>query len=175
MKTLFIQILILLFLTSCQSKKKEWYLIKNYNQISKHKPFGYTSGYINQNGDTIVPLNKYARCFTDTVRNYAIVYDTKRGLIGIDLNNNKIFNAVWNGEGSEIKESDGMILIIKNKKYGFANNKGEIIIEPKYKCAESFQNGNAKVSNDCFISKNEQNKGEMNTWIFIDKKGNEIN
>src|SRR5690606_1106112 len=139
-----------LLLISCQSKKTEWYLIKNYDQVSNHKPFGYTSGYINQYGDTIIPLDKYARCFTDTVRNYAIVFDKKQGLIGIDFNENKLFNAVWNGEGSEVKESDGMILIVENGKYGFANNKGQIIIKPKYKCAESFENGKAKVSNDCF-------------------------
>lgn len=164
----------MLILVSCQSKKSEWHLIKNYDQVSKQKPFGYTSGYVNQNGDTIIPLDKYARCFTDTVRNYAIVFDEKQGLIGIDLEENKLFNAVWNGEGSEIKESEGMILIIENGKYGFANNKGEIIIEPRYKCAESFEGGKAKVSTDCFIDNNEFEKWKMNTWTFIDKKGNEI-
>ena len=164
----------MLILVSCQSKKSEWHLIKNYDQVSKQKPFGYTSGYVNQNGDTIIPLDKYARCFTDTVRNYAIVFDEKQGLIGIDLEENKLFNAVWNGEGSEIKESEGMILIIENGKYGFANNKGEIIIEPRYKCAESFEGGKAKVSTDCFIDNSEFEKWKMNTWTFIDKKGNEI-
>ena len=161
-------------MTSCQSKKTEWYLIKNYNRISKYEPFGYTSGYINQDKDTIIPLDKYARCFTDTVQNYAVVYDIKQGLIGIDLNENKLFNAVWNGEGEEIKESDGMILIVENGKYGYANNKGQITIKPNYKCAESFENGKAKVSNDCFLTDEEHNNWRMNTWIFIDKNGNEI-
>lgn len=174
MKTLLIQISILTLLISCQSTKTELYLIKNYNHVSNHNPFGYTSGYINQKGDTIIPLDKYARCYTDTVRNYAIVFDKKQGLIGIDLNENKLFNAVWNGEGSEIKESEGMILIIENGKYGFANNKGEIKIEPKYKCAESFKNGKAKVSNDCYVKNDELEKRKMITWTFIDKKGNEI-
>ncbi|MBO6606662.1 WG repeat-containing protein [Psychroserpens sp.] len=174
MKTVLIQILTLLILVSCQSKKSQWYLIKNYDQVSKYKPFGYTSGYVNQNADTIIPLDKYARCFTDTVKYYAIVYDKKQGLIGIDLNETKLFNAVWNGEGSEVKESEGMILIVENKKYGFANNKGEIIIEPKYKCAESFKNGKAKVSNNCLESDDEYLKWKMNTWTFIDKNGNEI-
>src|SRR5690554_6136151 len=175
MKTLPIQISILLILTSCQSKNTEWFLIKDYNRMSKYQPFGYTSGYINKNGDTIIPLDKYARCFTDTVQNYAIVYDTKQGLIGIDLNENKLFNAVWNGEGEEVKESDGMILIVENGKYGFANNKGQIIIKPKYKCAESFVKGKAKVSNDCFFTNDDEHEiWKMNTWTFIDKKGNEI-
>ena len=164
----------LLILVSFQSKKLEWHLIKNYDQVSKHKPFGYTSGYVNQNGDTIIPLDKYARCFTETAKYYAIVYDKKQGLIGIDLNEKKLFNAVWNGEGSEIKESEGMILIVENGKYGFANSKGKIIIEPKYKCAESFENGKAKVSNDCLEINDEHFRWKMNTWTFIDKNGNKI-
>lgn len=173
-KVIFIQLLALLISVSCQSKKSKWYLIKNYDQVSKHKPFGYTSGYVAQNGDTIIPLDKYVRCFTDTVENYAIVFDKKQGLIGIDLNENKLFNAVWDGEGSEIKESEDMILIIENRKYGFTNRVGEIIIKPKYKCAESFKNGKAKVSYDCLKSNDEYYKWIMNTWTFIDKNGNEI-
>ncbi len=174
MKIVLIQLLMLLILVSCQSKKSKWYLIKDYDQVSKHKPFGYTSGYVTQNGDTIIPLDKYARCFTDTVENYAIVFDKKQGLIGIDLNENKVFNAVWDGEGSEIKESEEMILIVENRKYGFANSLGEIIITPKYKCAESFKNGKAKVSYDCLENNGYYSKWKMNTWTFIDKNGNEV-
>lgn len=174
MKIILTHIITLLILVSCQSQKIEWHLIKNYEQVSKHKPFGYTSGYVNKNGDTIIPLDKYARCFTDTVNNYAIVFDKKKGLIGIDLNEKKIFNAVWNGEGSEVKESDGMILIVENEKYGFANSKGKIVIEPKYTCAENFENGKAKVSNDCIKSNDEQLSKVMSSWTFIDKNGVEI-
>ncbi len=175
MNTFLKALLVLLVLTGCQSKKPVWYLVKDYNQVSKHEPFGYTSGYINQNGDTIIPLDKYARCFTDTVNNYAVVFDKEKGLIGIDMEEKKLFNAVWNGEGSEIKESEGMILIVENGKYGFANNKGEIVIVPKYKCAESFDNGKAKVSNDCLILNQGLEKCKMQTWHFINKNGLEIN
>lgn len=174
MKTTSLLIVLVSIISICQPQKTEWYLIENYNQVSKHGAFGYTSGYVNQEGDTIIPLDKYAKCFTDTVRHYAIVYDTKKGLIGIDLEENILFNAVWDGEGYPIETSEGMLLIVENETYGFANNKGEIVIEPQYKCAESFINGKAKVSNDCYASNKGHNKWKMNTWTYIDKNGKEV-
>ena len=163
-----------MIVTSCQSSKSKWHLIKNYDQASKHEPFGYTSGYVNQIGDTVIPLDKYVRCFTDTAIHYVIVYDKKKGLIGIDLNEKRLFNAVWDGEGSAIEESEGMLLIEENGKYGFANYRGKIIIEPKFEYAESFQNGKARVSNDSITNINELERLEINNWYFIDKNGNEI-
>ncbi|NRS87565.1 hypothetical protein HNQ02_000472 [Flavobacterium sp. 7E] len=167
--------LLLVLNFSCKSTDINWYLIENNDQQSKHSDvFGYTSGYVDYKGDTIILLDKYIRCFTDTVKHYAIVLNTKNELIGINRNEQKLFNAVWNGEGVPIGESDDMIMIMKNDKYGFANNKGEIIIEPKYKCAFSFNEGIAKVSNDCSKSDDEHFRWIMNTWILIDKKGNII-
>ena len=157
---------------SCKTQSSYWLLVENYDQTSKVKPFGYTSGYVSKNGDTIIPLDKYGRCFTDTFSYYAIVFDTIRGLIGINKNEEKLFNAVWSGEGTPIQESEGMILIVENGKYGFANSKGKIVIKPKYKCAQSFFNGKAKVSNNCSESNDEHFRWEMHTWFYIDKKGN---
>ncbi len=169
-----LSILVLFILVNCQSRKVHWLLIQNEDIPSKNPPFGYSSGYINTKGDTIVPLNKYGRCFTDTVRSYAVVYDEQEGLIGIDLKGNKLFNAVWSQEGDNIKEHEGMILIVENGKYGFANDKGKIVIEPQYKCAESFHNGKAKVSQNCSLANDEHEKWKMKTWFFINKKGKKI-
>ena len=175
MKTYFYQILSLLLFFSCKSTKNEWYLIKNLNKISKYSSvLGYTSGYINKQGDTVVPLDKYARCYTDTVRDYAIVFSKEIGLIGIDISENKLFNAVWSLESVPMKESEGYILITNNGKYGYANNKGKVIIEPIYKCAENFYDGKAKVSNDCQLVKSEFRKWKYNSWYYINKKGKRI-
>jgi hypothetical protein len=171
MKIIF-YIIILVSLVSC--KTDSLLLVENYNQTSKYSPLGYTSGYVSHRADTIIPLDKYERCFTKKFKHYAIVLDSNRGLIGIDRNENKLFNAVWNGEGSPIEESDGMILIIEDGKYGFANFKGEIVIQPIYSCANSFYNGKAKVSFDCKESKDEHLKWDMNEYFYIDKKGIKI-
>ena len=44
---------------------------------------------------------------------------------------------------------DGLVRIIKNKKYGFANRKGRIVIAPAYDGAMPFENGRAKVCSGC--------------------------
>lgn len=157
-----------------EQNTESWILVENYDKPSKFVPFGYTSGYVNMIGDTLIPLEKYPCCYTDTFTYYAIVLDHKRGLIGIDKKERKLFNAVWSGDASPIMESDKMILITENGKYGYANNKGEVVIKPKFKCATSFVNGTAKVSNDCVEINEEHQKWKINSWFYIDKKGNKI-
>lgn len=166
-------LIICCILLSCKSNQSNWYLITNSDQSSKYVPFGYTSGYVNAKGDTVIPLDKFV-CFTDTVKHYAIVLAKNQGLIGINKKEEKLFNAVWNGEGIPINETNGMIMIKENEKYGFANQKGEIIIKPTYMCAQKFWNGQAKVSYNCFKSKDEHTLWDSNDWFLIDKKGNRI-
>lgn len=159
----------------CKKTNTDWYLIQNDEQVSRHSDvFAYTSGYIDAKGDTVIPLDKYTRCFTDTVRNYVIVLTAEGKLIGINKKEKKLFNAVWSGEGTPVGESDGMILITENGKYGFANSKGEIVIKPSYDCASSFYEGTAKVSNDCSEGEDEHERWKMNTWFEIDKKGSVV-
>lgn len=165
-------IILLFSLLSC--KTDSLILVQNDNQTSKFSPLGYTSGYVSTKGDTVIPLDKYPRCYTENFRYYAIVLDSERGLIGIDRNENKLFNSVWTGEGTPIEESEGMILITENGKYGYANNKGKIVIKPTFNCAGSFYQGKAKVSFDCSESNDEHFKWQMNNWFYIDKKGKRI-
>lgn len=160
---------------SCSQSK---YLIKviDEDNMSIHSPFGYRSGYISITGDTIIPFDKYARCYTDTFKHYAIVYSKERGLIGINQQEQKLFHAVWNGEGGPIEEQDGMILIQENGQYGFANAQGEIVIAPIYSCAESFYNGKAKVSFKCY--RTDEDEHFPWRWVnsfYINKKGERVN
>ena len=171
-----INIIIFFFLiTGCVTKPTKWYLITNEEQMSKYTPFGYSSGYVNIKGDTVVSLDKYARCFTDTFIHYAIVYDTSLGLVGIDKSHKQLFNAVWNGEGGFIGESEGFILIKNNNLYGYANHLGKIVIEPIYYCANSFKMGKAKVSLDSLCKQKESNNYTNPIWFYIDIKGRRIN
>lgn len=177
-----IYILALLLFTSCstkhsdkkQQKPESWILVKNYDDTSTFAPLGYTSGYVNTNGDTVIPLDKYPRCYSDTFAYYAIVLDEHRGLIGIDKKERKLFNAVWAETDYPTMESDGMILITENGKYGYANHKGEIVIKPQFKCATSFMDGTAKVSNNCEEINEEHEKWKINSWFYINKKGNKV-
>lgn len=56
---------------------------------------------------------------------------------------------------------EGMLCIRENKKWGFVNNRGDIIVPPRYDSCEVFSFGYAK------IMKNKK-------WGIIDKAGNEI-
>lgn len=49
-------------------------------------------GYINQNGDTIIPFGKYPICFTDTIRELGFVYQNDVGFIGINHRDSLLFN-----------------------------------------------------------------------------------
>jgi hypothetical protein len=44
---------------------------------------------------------------------------------------------------------DGLVRIVRDKKYGFANRSGQIVIPPVYDGATNFQNGNARVCKGC--------------------------
>ena len=80
-----------------------WYLITkevSLNNPSKHSTvYGYISGYVNGYGDTIVPLDKYGRCYTDTAKYFAIVSsnskESETGLIGIDKNEKKLIRIIF--------------------------------------------------------------------------------
>lgn len=57
--------------------------------------------------------------------------------------------------------SEGLLSIRDNRKWGFMNNKGEIVIAPKYDSCESFKYGYAKI--------------KMGTkWGLIDRSGTQI-
>ena len=44
---------------------------------------------------------------------------------------------------------DGLVRVVRNRKYGFANRAGELLILPAYDGAMNFENGTAKVCNGC--------------------------
>ncbi|MFN4951697.1 MAG: WG repeat-containing protein [Flavobacteriales bacterium] len=153
---------------------EKWTLIVDEDSESKFGPFP-KSGYINSKGDTTIPLDVY-RCLSDTFEYFGIVHELRGNyqMFAIDKTGKKLFEAVPDGEGFAIKEYEGRIMIQKNGKFGFANHKGEIVIQPKYTCAESFYKGRARVSNKCRRSKDEHYMWESDNWIYIDKCGNEV-
>ena len=151
------------------SENDTWYqFYENGNE-----EIGTPTGYINQKGDTVVPLGKYKFLFTDTVQQMAIVYTQDNRCIGIDKNQKELFQVYWYDNGPDYVQ-DGLFRIIKDGKIGFANEAGEIIIEPKYKCTEPFENGKAKATYDCDWAKGKEHLMIINAkWLTIDTKGNE--
>ena len=133
-------------------------------------------GYKNLGGDTIIPLGKYAICFTDTFKTYAIVLKPHSGFVAIDRQENTLYQVFPFDNGPDIA-SDGLFRIIENSKIGYADSlTGKMIIKPQFDCAWPFKHGVAKVSTEC----TERSDGEHKTWIsnnwyYIDKSGMKIN
>ncbi|WP_394993936.1 alpha/beta hydrolase [Emticicia sp.] len=69
--------------------------------------------------------------------------------------------------------SEGLIRVVKNGKIGYADAKTyTIVITPQFDCAFPFENGKAKVSNQCkTIKDGEHSIWTSDAWQYVDKKG----
>ena len=190
---IFFNLLVLLTLFSCKgtepgvNKTKEYsnvdsvytdYLV-SFSDDSVFSP-GTSCGYKNLKGEIIIPKGKYSYCFTDTFKNFAFVSDeklTNSKVVAIDRNENILFDVYMFDNGPDELE-DGLFRIIRNGKIGYADKKGVIVIEPKFECAEQFENGIARVALDCRLVKDkydsEHSRMESDSWFYIDKKGNKV-
>lgn len=70
--------------------------------------------------------------------------------------------------------AEGLIRVVKNGKIGYADAKTYVIvIQPQFDCAFPFENGQAKVSNQCKTVKDgEYSVWESDAWQYVDKRGN---
>ena len=68
---------------------------------------------------------------------------------------------------------DGLIWVVKNGKIGYADAETyAIVIAPQFDCAFPFQEGKARVSNQCqTVQDGEHSVWESDAWQEIDKKG----
>ena len=138
MKTLLI-ILCIPFCLSCNSSEKskpEQYIIQNVELGNKLQYL-----VLNTQNDTVLKLDpdKYWMCFSDTVKSFLVVAPKDRkGWWAIDFDENYLFK-VYNtspGEPSPDEISFDRIRIVdETGKIGFADEKGNIIIKPRFKQA----------------------------------------
>ena len=113
-------------------------------------------------------------CFTDTFVAFAAVYDSIEGLIGIDREENILFHIFPYDNGPDYISEEKFRIISENK-IGYANTKGQIIIEPRFPCAFPFRKNKAKVSLSCEIEiLSEHGFWVSENWFFIDTLGNPI-
>jgi hypothetical protein len=151
----------------CQSKHSEtdyWLLVQDTLATGDF-------GYINQQGDTVIPMGKYIMCFTDTFKTYAIVSKAGEGLVAIDRNEHVKFNVFPFDNGPDYM-SEGLFRIVENEKIGYADEAGNVVIKPAYECAYPFENGKAQVAINCrTTSDGEHSTWESNQWLEIDKQG----
>lgn len=135
---------------------------------------GLPTGFINSKGDTVIPFGKYQYIFTDTFKTMAIVFTQEGKCIGIDKEENELFEVYWFDNGPDYVQ-DGLFRIKKDDKVGYANEAGDIIIEPQYKCTTPFENGQARVAVECdLVEDGEYTRMENAKWLTIDTEGQEV-
>ena len=160
-----------ILITSCNTGSED-YLVKIHN--GKADEIGTQTGYVNSKGDTIIPIGKFNYCYTDTIRKFGIVLTKENVPIGIDKKQNKLFEVFWFDNGPDYV-SDGLFRIVKDKKIGYADENGNIVITPKFDCAFPFEKGIAKVSTNCQTeSDGEHSMWKSESWIYIDKRGKQV-
>ena len=73
---------------------------------------------------------------------------------------------------------DGLFRIIQNGKIGYADKNGVIVIEPKFECADQFENGIARVALDCTLVKDESDpehsRMESDSWFRSEEHTSEL-
>ena len=57
-------------------------------------------------GEIIIPLGKYAICFTDTFRTYAIVLKSHKGFVAIDRQENILYEVFPFDNGPDYTSED---------------------------------------------------------------------
>lgn len=142
--------------------------------------FGSKVAYLNFDGDTIIPFGKYAYFGTDTLTYFATVFEHQNDstwgrAIAIDKNQNLLFDVVIFDNGPE-SFSKGLLRVLRNKKMGFANKFGQIVIPCIYDYANRFEDGKAEVTLKAtqIIDVDEHLRVESDEWFKIDRKGNKI-
>ena len=158
--------------------KKESVVLQNNDEtngdyIVCHWTSEEDSFFLNQTGDTIIPIGKYQHSFTDTIFSFGIV-STGYKIHAINTFDSILFDVFIFDNGPDYI-NDGLFRIIRDGKIGYANERGEIVIQPQYQCAYPFENGKAQVAVNCTETiEFEMKKWESTEWITIDKKGNVI-
>lgn len=148
--------------------------------ITQAKPSGEKLwGYINQDGETVIkPI--YKKCYKFAENGLAPIYESKKFFF-INTNGEKLKTEIVSfrliegfiGFGGIQGYADGMVAVMKDKKWGFLNTEGKLAIKLKYDMVRIFNNGNAvvKKGSDFFVLNKSGEEIKIEGDNFIDVKG----
>ena len=165
--------LILPLFIACSSPKHK---VANCMYIAKtpeQKPFDLTSHgvcgeFLDEDTLTLYPKHFKALYFGDS--NLAVVY-TNHGIFYVSKTG-KVKRTVNFDNGADYFK-EGLVRTISKGKYGFMNDKLEIVIKPQFDFVYPFSDGKARFCNGC----KEQSDGEEHStmvggkWGYVDRDG----
>ena len=149
-------------------------ILKNYNLTVIAGLILLSMNYLSAKDITTYHKNTFGEVSYNKFGLASIV--TEDGWVVIDKKK-KVLHKVFMFDNGPDYVSDGMYRIIENGKMGFANEKGKVVIPPKYDFVWPFEKGSAKFCNGCTFQK----EGEHTRIVednavtgFINRAGKEI-
>jgi hypothetical protein len=164
-------IILLLTLThvSASAQSRRDYLISFSDTTSGEELFGFKA----KNGDVIIKP-KYE--ITGTARMYAIAFVTNKfRWVAINRKDSILLSPyIYDNGPDELRE--GLFRFEENGKIGFANEKGEKIIEARFEYVSYFVNGLAlfNVGGHADYADPEHPTWDGGLWGFVNKNGIEV-
>jgi hypothetical protein len=123
-------------------------------------------GYINQKGELVIRVKDHERGFQFS-EGYAIILDS----IGLSYFIDKNGHVIWNKKYTNaFPFSDGMARVEINGKLGFISSNGDIVIQPVYNYASTYDFSEGLAS----VSINDPDNPNKHLTYLIDKTGNAI-
>jgi len=108
---------------------------------------------------------------SDSTEYFTTEYIDGDGFVAYDENNHKLFTIFTYDNGPDYI-SEGLFRITDNNKMGYANYKGEIVIQPIYDAALPFSKGHAAVCIGCILEADgEHSSWAGGKWGFINNAG----
>lgn len=109
-------------------------------------------------------------------RGLAAVNSPKFGWMYVNRSGKVLIRGVAAMDNGADQFQDGLVRIVKDGNYGFANRRGQVVIPPIYNGAMNFEKRHAAVcigcENECVDSACERHSFVGGEWFRIDTKGN---
>jgi len=132
------------------------------------------TGFKDMKGDIVIPAI-FEHSFTDTFdHKIAFVLDKSQGFIAIDRSGKKVLTPFVYDNGPDYI-NEGLFRFVENKKMGFSDEDGKIIIPAKYEFVSYFEGGLACFGNGFTLKKDgDYELMEGGKWGMINLKGDTI-
>jgi hypothetical protein len=120
----------------------------------------------------------YLRQLSFTENGLATIYSQEEGWMYVNRKGKVIISGVAVMDNGADTFHDGLVRFIKDTKWGFADEKGHVVVPAVYDGALNFVNGIAKVctgcKNECVYAHCEARHHVGGEWFCIDTKGKRI-
>jgi hypothetical protein len=132
----------------------------------------------NKTGQLFI-ASQYLRQMSFGKNSLAVVYSKEEGWMYVNQKGRVIISGVAAMDNGADVFHDGLVRFSHDKKWGFADERGKIVILPIYDGAMNFGNGLAKVCrgcrSECAESECEHRVFAGGEWFYINTKGKIVN